>query len=358
MENIYWVQDWAKVRQDEVVRVPGSFQVHECFLKHMSRGEFDTAFSEVWNMVINIYGDIAESPETFGMPLHRSEEYNYSTKEARESRNAAYRPLKALYYLLIAGDLNNGAIAVDANKFKAVNEVKNVPVIFQRLSDYGFYFDGLKDYKIASETLYILYPDNTKVLTVLKLMADKAYIANRMDDYLACHYKLFQDDMNTANYGHGADIIADKMHTEQDKEFVYAMDAELNKLGYFSGSRESNEGPGYAYYSKESEVVKKGPYHYLLSSNKTKLLLYLRIRNVSKCLDYLEECPESVKQIFLWGDTGCSNRIKGTCIHGQEYAVDGSTYWRCGCCNAHFNFSPNINDIPHYIKLVELGLKK
>jgi len=32
--------------------------------------------------------------------------------------------------------------------------------------------------------------------------------------------------------------------------------------------------------------------------------------------------------------------------------------WRCGCCSAPFYFSPIKDDIPHYIKLVELGLKK
>ncbi|MDF2672286.1 MAG: hypothetical protein K0R09_551 [Clostridiales bacterium] len=358
VENIYWIQEWAKVRQSEVVRLPDSFEVHDCFLNHMSGEEFDSTFKEIWNVFTSIYGDIAKFPETFGMPLHKSQEYAYSTKEARESRNAAYRPLKLLYYLLIAGDLQNGTIIVDVNKFKAINDIKCVPVILERLSNYGFYFDGLKNFKITSECIYMLYPDSSQILTILKLMADKAHITNRINDFLACHYKLFQDDMNTANYGYGADIIADKMHTKHEKEFVYAMDAVLSEMGYYVGSRESNEGPGYAYYSKESEIGKKGPYHYLMSSNKTKLLLYLRIRNVSKCLDYLKECPDSVKQIFLLSDTGCSNRTKGTCIHGQEYAIDGSTYWRCGCCNASFYFSPIIKDIPHYINLVKLGLKK
>lgn len=357
-ENIYWIQEWAKVRQDEVVRLPNSFEVHDIFLNHMSKEEFDSAFQEVWDMFTNIYGNIAEFPEIYGMPLHKLLEYKYSTKEARESRSAAYRPLRLLYYLLIAGDLHSRTIIVDLNKFKAINDVRNIPIIFERLSDYGFCFDGLKNYKIASESIHILYPDNTQVLTILKLMADKAHITNRINDFLSCHYKLFQDDMNTVNYGNDADIIADKMHTKQEKEFVYAMDAVLSEMGYYAGPRESNEGPGYAYYSKESEVRKKGPYHYLMSSNKTKLVLYLRIRNVSRCLDYLKECPDSVKQIFLWSDIGCSNRIKGTCIHGQEYAIDGNTYWRCGCCNASFYFSPAIKDIQHYIKLVKLGLKK
>ncbi len=357
-ENIYWIQEWAKIRQAEVVRLPDNFEIHDCFLKYMAKEEIDSTFKELWNMFTNIYGDIAEFPETFGMPLHKPEEYKYSTKEARESRSAPYRPLKLLYYLLITGDLCNGTIIVDVERFKAINNVKNIPVIFERLVDYGFSFDGLKKYKITNESIYISYPDNTQVLTVLKLMADKAYITNRTNDFLACHYKLFQDDMNTVSYGYGADMVADKMHTKEEKEFVYAMDDVLSKMGYYAGLRESNEGPGYAYYIKESEIRKKGPYHYLMSSNKTKLVLYLRIRNVSKCLDYLKECPDSVKQIFLWSDAGCSNRLNGTCIHGQEYVIDGNTYWRCGCWNASFYFNPIIKDILHYIKLVELGLKK
>ena len=76
------------------------------------------------------------------------------------------------------------------------------------------------------------------------------------------------------------------------------------------------------------------------------------------CLDYLKHCPDTVKQIFLRGDSGCKNRLNGTCKFGQEYSIDGDTYWRCGCCNAPFYFKPIKEDIPHYIKLVELGLKK
>lgn len=358
MKNIYWIQEWAKVRQAEVVQLPDSLEIHEGFLRHMSKEDFDSAFKEVWNMFTNIYGDIAEAPETFGMPMHRKEEYLYSTKEAREARSAAYRPIKLLYYLLIASELSTDNIIVEVSKFKAINDVKKLPIIFERLSDYGFYFEGLKDYKITGESISMEYPDNTQVLIVLKLLADKVNKTNRVNDFLACHYKLLQDDMNTVNYGQGVDIVGDKMHTKEEKNFIYALDNTLREMGYFAGLRESNEGPGYAYYTKESEVKKKGPYHYLMSSNRTKLILYLRIRSVSKCIDYLKECPESVKQIFLWSDNACPNRAKGTCIHGQEYEVEGKTYWRCGCCNAHFPFSPIISDIPHYIKLVSLGLKK
>ena len=69
MEYTYWIEEWAKIRQDEVVRLPSSFDVDESFLKHISKVYFETAFREIWDMYIDIYGDIAKLPETFGMPL-------------------------------------------------------------------------------------------------------------------------------------------------------------------------------------------------------------------------------------------------------------------------------------------------
>jgi hypothetical protein len=358
MEDIYWIQEWAKLRQNEVVRLPENFEIHDCFLKHIKRDDFELAFKEMWNIYINIYGDIADFPERFGMPLYKRADYKSFTVQERESRSAPYRPLKLLFNLLISGNLESGNLIIDTNAFKAVNDVKNVHNLFERLSDYGFLFEGLKNFKVTKQNIIVIYPDNANVLVVLKLMADKANKTNRLNDFLCCHYKLFQDDMNTVNYGYGADIVADKMHTEQEKQFIYSMDAVLREKGYLTNTRGWNEGPGYAYYEKESDMKTRGPYHYLMLSWKTKLVLYLRIRNASKCLEYLEQCPDTVKQMFLWSDNGCNNRRSGTCKMGQEYTIDGNTYWKCGCCNAPFHCSPNIEDISHYIKLVEIGLRK
>lgn len=358
MKNTYWIEEWAKIRQDEVVRLPETFKVHECFIKFISKEDFITAFKEIWDIYINIYGDIAKFPEIFGMPLYKPEDFNYFTKQARDSRSAAYRPFILLYNLLISGDFQNGEFIMDVAKFKSVNKVKNIHILFERLSDYGFLFEGLKNYRVTNQNISMSYNDNANVMFVLKLMADKAYSTNRFEDFLCCHYKLFYNDMNSADYGYNADVVADKMHTKEEQEFINAMDETLRELGYFSQPKSWNEGPGYAYYDKESVMKANGPYHYWMLSWKTKLVLYLRIRNASKCLAYLNQCPDTVKQIFLRSDSGCENRINGTCQFGQEYTIDENTYWRCGCCSAPFYFSPIKDDIPHYIKLVELGLKK
>lgn len=313
MGSIYWIEEWAKVRQDEIVDVPTCIELHNCFLQDMSEEDFTTAFCSISDLFRNIYGDIHKKLVSFEMPMSKIEAYNSFTVEVRESRKAPYRPLKLLFNLLISGSLHNGVLTVNIDQFKAVNDVKNTRILFERLSDYGFYFEGLNGFKIKKINLELTYPDNANVLAVLKLMADKVNHTNRLNDFYTCHYKIFKDDLYTADYGLGADMVADKMHSEEEQRFVFEMDLVLKNMGYLSQALDWNEGPTYAYYGKESELKSKGPYHFLMASWKTKLMLFLRIRNASKCLEYLKTCPDTVKQVFLWNDSGCNKRIEKSC---------------------------------------------
>lgn len=356
--NEYWVQEWAKVRSDEVVRVPNTYHIHEDFLINISETNFKMAFKSIWEFFIQIYTDISISPEKFKMPLHKVEEYTDFSPQGRVSRSAPYMPMQLLFNLLISGDFIGGDFVIDPIKFKSLNKVKNVNILLERLSDYGLFFHGLENFKISKTEFNLIYPDDPYVVAVLKLMADKSARLDRIDDFFSCHYKLFQDDMNTADYGNNVDIIADKMHNVKEQEFIYVMDHELNKLGYFSKLKMWNEGPSYGYYTNQSTMNSNGPYNFCMLSWKAKLVMYLRIRDASKCMEYLESCPERVKDIFRYGDNGCKNRFDGTCKFGHEYEYEGKTYWRCGCYTAPFYVKPVLEDISHYLKLVELGSKK
>lgn len=358
MQDMYWVQEWARVRQKEIVRYPKGFLVHNSYTMMLSKEELTVAFEEIWNLYFEVYGEIALSPDVFGMPLHKFEDYNSFTRQARESRSAPYRPFCLLYNLFLSGEFQNSDFIVDIKKIKERKTVKNQRNIFNVFENFGFTFDGLKNGKISKPDITIEYPDNKNVIIVLKNMAEKANATDKFNDFLSCHYKLFQDDVNTANYGDGADIVADKMHTVDEKNIIFKMDSLLSEKGYFSKEKSWNEGMGYAYYDKESTMLRNGPYHYWLLSWKTELILYLRIRNASRCIEYLKGCPESIKDIFRKSDEGCEKRNLGTCKFGQAYHFESHTHWKCGCCNAPFYLKPIEEDIPHYIKLLEIGLKK
>ena len=358
--NLYWIDEWALIRRNELIPLPEEFTIHDDFLKSMDKDEFVPAFRQIWAMFASLYEDMAKHPDSFGLPLYKREEYDYFSPQAREARNAPHRFFVFLYNILISGETKAHEFILDTAKFKAINDVKNTPLLFEKLQDSGFVCTGLKDHKIpkAASAITISYPDNRWTLAILKQMAEKAARLNRRRDFLNCHYRLFQDGLLEANYGDGADIVADQMKTKDERDFVYALDAALHGLGYLAQERSWNEGAGYAYYPTQREMQAKGAYHYLLLSWKSTLRLYLRIRSVEKCLEYLRECPGSVKQIFLSSDEGCANRRNGSCKSGVSYRIDETAYWRCGCCNAPFYFEPRIEDIAHYIKLVELGVKK
>ena len=364
MPNAYWVQDWTRFRRDEVLNVPASYKIHSDFTQILTESEVRTAFSRLNAIFRDLYGRISDSPELFGMPLHLKTQYRHFSQQWRDSGQAPYRPLMLMYYLLISGELSGSYLKVSAERFKRVCNVKNTPKIFAALAKYGVAFEGLKNNRVVND-IEATYPNYLSVLILMKSLADKAHNTGRIDDFLCCHFRLLQDDFHTADYGFGADDVADRTHSDAEHKFVYAMDEALTASGYFSKPYGGYEGRGIAYYNTMKAMETKKPYFFRMVTRsadivgsvieKEKLKLLLRIRNISRCLEYIESCPESVKAIFRYSDEGCANR---PCHMGVSYEFESNQYWRCGCCSPAFSFKPNIDDIPHYINLVKLGEKK
>ncbi|MCL2487914.1 MAG: hypothetical protein FWE80_04455 [Oscillospiraceae bacterium] len=374
MKNNYWVCHFAERRQDQLIQVPLEYVIHPDFMLLANDEEIRAAFSRLHTLYFQIYGGIAESPEEFGMPLYSKEEYRNFSQQCRNAAQASFRPFILLYNLLTCGEIHDCSVHTSIKKFNAVKprpksespvdeKITNAPFLFQKLTDYGFAFEGLKNNKITDKDIVISYPDDTLLLHLWKMLADKTKNVDCMMDFLHCSFRLLQDDMHTKGYD---DLIGfvDTFPVEAEKAFVYKMDETLISIGLFRGEM------GY-YYRTEGLIRQKGPYSFrIININKwnpwhsevkpEKVELGLRIRNVYSCIEYLQTCPDSVKRIFTEkNDSGCQRRRDNACKHGVSYEIDGQAYWRCACCDPAFCFQqPNIEDIPHYIKLVELGEKK
>jgi len=273
--------------------------------------------------------------------------------------------------------MHDNTVIVSIDKYKGINpppkyltgfnqKVLKPHLLFNKLAEFGFVFEGLKNNKVTDNDIVISYPDNTTVLLLFKMLADKVHNTNRLGDFLCCSFRLLQDDMHTAGYGCMEDLI-DKVHTDAEKEFVCKMNETLLSLDLFRNVRGGYEGPGLAYYRSNKIMDSKGPYSFRMIARSPdinnleteKMLLGLRIRNVTNCLKYLNNCPDEVKHIFTeYSDNGCEKRTNKTCKHSVSYEIDKKEYWRCACCHTAFNVKPKIEHIPHYIKLVELGEKK
>jgi hypothetical protein len=305
------------------------------------------------------------------MPLHSKNQYRIYSQQWRDSGQAPYRPLILLYNLFICGDIDDLFLKVSIDKFRNVNKVKQTQFLFNKLTDYGFVFEGLKNKKPVNNDIVVSYPDNPILLHLFKMIVDKTYKINPPTGFLSCHnnylccnFRLLQNNINTAGW-QDIDELADRIYTQAEKDFAYKMDEALMSLGMFHKPYGGFECYGIAYYYSEKTMNSKGPYSFRIVSRTAdienniyetnKMRLMLRIRNVSNCIEYLKTCPDSVKEIFRYSDQGCAYR---PCNHGVSYEFEGKTHWRCGCCAPAFILKPNVNDIPHYIRLVELGEKK
>jgi hypothetical protein len=373
----YWINDWAKFRMDEVVRVPTDYKIHPGFTLYADETDIRAAFVQLNALFADIYNGMAETPEAFGLPLREKEKFRWFSKEWLDSGQAPYRPFILLYNLLTCGDICGNTVVVPAEKFKSIKpppkhlsgieqKTPNAHFLFGKLADYGFVFEGLKNNKVTEADIAISYPDNGVLLLLLKQLADKARGTGKLGDFLCCSFRLLQDDMQTVGYGCVEDLV-DKVHTSAEKDFVQKMDKVLLDMGLFCGVRGGYEGPGLAYYRTEKGMNTLAPYSFRMVASSPDIFnpearglqLGLRIRNVTNCLEYLENCPEEVNRIFIGkSDVGCGKRQDDSCKHGVSYEMDGETYWRCGCCHTAFHIKPEAAHIPHYINLVALGEKK
>lgn len=367
MRETYLVSEWALIRRNELVDIPEQLEIHPDFLQVLSHEEFESAFKEIGAMFYRMYSDIADSPLRFGLPLYKMDEYDYFSNQAREARVAPRNLFYFMLWLFAYGDFRGNAFITDTAEVRKINKVPKTNLLLEALCDYGFVFGGIKKYSLSSgDYLEIDYPDNPNIVKVLSAVAKKVKNTQLKDvknvysgcmafsnAFIGWNYKVLTEDLHTCSLAEGCDYVADKMHDETDREVIFILDKVLIERGYTRKKGDSNEGPSIRYYCKQSAT-----YDYALTSDKGKLYLELRIRNAEKCLEYLHECPERIVELFRYSDSGCKNRINGSCRSGVKYEFEKEEKWHCGCCGAPFKIHPIKEDILHYLKLLELGGKK
>ena len=179
----YIINKWALVRRDEISVTPEKIEIHPDFLRSLSHENFASAFRQIGDIFYQVMTDISKEPEQFGMPLFDESTTRYGATEAHESRQAAWRPMQLLYAIFAHGHLDANCFRVDLEGYKeaisghkSARKVKNTPLLLLALENYGFIISGLTNGKVTSKTteFTIEYPENSNVLKVLELVAQKA----------------------------------------------------------------------------------------------------------------------------------------------------------------------------------------
>ena len=220
----------------------------------------------------------------------------------------------------------------------------------------GFVFAGLKNGRFDPAVgLTVTCPSDGDVLPTLYAVARKAArIGCGGERFREWNYRLLLDGADEYRYGDAYFVLYDKLHTQADRAFVEAFHRSLLARGFVHGFGGANEGPGVRYYATAAERDRRAPCAFSVISDKGTLLLQLRLRAPDACADYLAGCPETVKAMFRTSDPGCGN---AGCRSSVRYVFEGEEKRKCGCCRPPFVVTPRLDDVPHYLRLVELGGK-
>lgn len=139
---------------------------------------------------------------------------------------------------------------------------------------------------------------------------------------------------------------------EEDKEFILAFDAEMEKLGYTCGNE---AGAGHCWgkymiiYTKASVKSKKSYARVYIRNNDIVLRLYLS--GIDKHAQEIEQAPDFIQEAFIGEFPSCDHcHEKTECVHQKRYAIAGKQYEICDG-KAFWFFSPRVAKLPEYLKL-------
>lgn len=359
----YWIERWSQLRKKELIRYPNGFPIHDAYTAICTREEMKSGFDELHEIFAHSYENILNNPAYMLMPIYDMKEYGYFSKEARASREESYKYAKIFYVLGYSGELSqNGELHIQADKLKEqckALKITNPGAFLNKLGIYGIKIEGLVNGKIKSDTdIAVSYPNNKNVMAALYVLSIKSNNTDSFKDFCRLDYRLFESDWNTKEYGGGVEAVSALFHSEKDRTAARLIHDELIKRNYCYNFGDWNEGPQIRYYKKESDRNRNTNADFWITSMDTEFILYFRIKNMDKVIEYIKSCPESVKNNFSVSDNGCANRISGTCTSGISYQLNGKNVWRCGCCNPNFQVTPSADDYLFYINAVDMAGNK
>ena len=366
----YVVSKIALKRRSELAELPEKMKIHESFLTTLRAEEFSSAFREIYNFFYELITDIAKDPILFGLSGLEVEKMCGGPEES-EARIATNRLFYLLLYLFACGKAENGIFTVDVPSFRRANKgtktVKHCENYLKIFSEYGFAFNGLNNYKIPNnaETFSIEFPKISAVIDVLHLVAEKCYKHikhNGFELFSTWNYQLIVQARDEMTFD-GHEILANGLKDKMEKEFVFLFHKAMKENGFVCKAVRNHDGPITRYFENEKQPIYifEIAFNNIFNTQNYSLNLKLRIRNAEPCLEYLEQCSKTVKDMFRqdFRQPSPECESKQFCEKSLNYTYEGKDRWHCACWGASFQNVPIIVDnIPHYINLVKLGKTK
>lgn len=305
----------AKIRRENIKLIPNDCKINPEYLDSMSNDEFIMVFRQMQKLIIKIYEDVETAPFDWGYP---------NENNTKNISGTAYNRISDFFQGLIEnGKITDGKLLVNSkiipkcydNKasFKnAVRTHKDIEMIINKLSDFGFYFTG---YEKKAESFSVTYPKNQLIFKILQT------------------YAKAQDD--TITYGGAYSIkfasfsyrwVEDPMEQKHEPIFLVKMDMspkEIQEIQYWLYDKSKE----YGYLVDKKKPFDKDCVHYTKGS---KDFILVGERHFGE--EYLGNTDRMFSKV-IFRNIFSSHPNKVSLLSEKFPDVFGKSYATCHRCN-------------------------
>jgi len=361
MEYRYHIQPQAEGFACSVIPVPQDYPLREGLTE-----DFPKHFAKLCELVREMYLDMAERPESYGLKLIDIAATDRNAIQA--ARNTLHRLFDTLLRLCQCGVLENHLLTVSAERFKTAckkgqgagsNPIPKYELILSRLTDFGFMFSDftVKPFAKAVETFMVEYPDDPEMIDTVKTYCDcrdksksdaaKGSGNNFHHNFYICDYKITADWNVLPNQQWIRDEIRSKGYDDSIADFYVKL---------------------YEYSLNYPEIVYDGEYKYKKKRIARGLFeglgrenLSLILKNMDHYITEIEAMPDSVKEPFTRNSCnhcGFQGATDEYCKFRRKWTLEGVPHDACAFYGFRFD-DFDLARVPDYWRLLELeyGLK-
>lgn len=343
---------------DHMIPVPKDLTVDKAFLYECDELEFREGLSELTDIVYNVYSDMRANPDDYGLPLVEISIHGGFTDEARASKNSCKRLVTLLFILGKTGIFQNNELSIKIQEFTQANKslkgkdrVLKPLVVLNKLLDFGFHITGFngKSFNKGIDTLFLSYPDDSKVIKALKgymmagTISDDLYA---MQPYFVIPKKQLPEDQYYITFY--------SYLREQDQPVLKEFHRLMLQKNYICKDAKS-----YSYmleYFRDCDITN---YAVRCLSEDKRLEICLKLRNVDRYTSEILEMPQQIQKVFKTTNCYYCNS-KGdrdnsvSCHYRVEWTLEDQNYAVCAC-NFYFKFmDTKVEDLNYLMRLLQL----
>jgi len=318
----YHIHRMARQLLDQISPVPDGLVVPDKHLNGLDNDDFVGALRLYQGIIESMLRDVINAPESFELPCIPLDEALSKPVAAKQGK--AFYSLTHIFRAIgqTGVFMPDGGLHVNIDAFKRAKigfnplYVINPHILLQRLTDYGFEYEGLcEDCSLKNRYGFtVYYPDNPHLLRVLKVFGS---LHVRAVDYR--YLFVDEDDLQLNNFYTVDDVLRRLIHQE-DREFLLAVHEKLAGCGYpYHTFSPIYNGVGYRY--------KDGAEMLLFEINHSdETSIKFTPRHVAAYQRILSSLSENIRNVLL-NDHNCTGC--GKCTDSPSFIYDGKAFSKC-----------------------------